>query len=312
MLQLVADRFGPPEAVLRLREQERPTPRAGEVVVRMLASAINPSDRLTICGAYPHRTRLPFVPGFEGVGILDTLGEGVAGASIGQRVLPLGSAGGWQTYKSVSAQWCLPVPEDLSDDEAALSYVNPLTAHLMIARLGILPDQSVGINAAASAIGRMLMRLIASRGGRPIAIVRSTRSADSLDGEPVATIVVGPEPIPSLDHGLDAIGGEDGARMAAAVRARGVFLYYGLLSGRALPSDVHRSSSATVELFSLRNWVHRVSMLELRHVMKEVFAGIRAGHLRTTVLDRIPLHDFESALARDAAAGRRGKVLLTS
>ena len=311
MLQLVADRFGPPEDVLRLREMIRPSPGPGEVVIRMLASAINPSDRLTTSGVYPYRTPLPFVPGFEGVGILDTLGNGVAGVSVGQRVLPLGSPGGWQTYKTVSAHWCILVPDDLSDDDAALSYVNPLTAHLMFKRLGVRPGQSVGINAAASAIGRMLIRLVANRRARPVAIVRSSQSASALVGEPVESIVVGTDAIPSLDHGLDAVGGEDGARLATAVRAGGVFLYYGLLSGRALPPDLHRSSAAAIEPFRLRNWVHQASIMELHEVMKVVFAGVRNGHLRTSHIERFPLHDFQSALARDAAPGRRGKVLLT-
>ncbi|WP_376101006.1 alcohol dehydrogenase catalytic domain-containing protein (plasmid) [Roseomonas sp. CCTCC AB2023176] len=63
----------------------------------MLASPINPSDLVPVAGAYPYRTALPFVPGFEGVGTVERLGSAAAaGAPLrpGQRVLPLGSAGG--------------------------------------------------------------------------------------------------------------------------------------------------------------------------------------------------------------------------
>jgi NADPH:quinone reductase-like Zn-dependent oxidoreductase len=105
MQQLIADQFGAPDVVLSFRQVEQsPSPKPGEVVVRMLASAINPSDLLTIGGAYPHRTPLPFVPGFEGVGTIEALGEEVDDVRLGQRVMPIGSAGGWQTCKIAPAQ----------------------------------------------------------------------------------------------------------------------------------------------------------------------------------------------------------------
>jgi NADPH:quinone reductase-like Zn-dependent oxidoreductase len=312
MQQLIAERFGAPDVVLSFRQSDRsPSPKPGEVVVRMLASAINPSDLLAIGGAYPHRTSLPFVPGFEGVGIIEAFGADVVGIRLGQRVLPLGSAGGWQTYKVAPGHWCIPVPDDLSNDDAALSYVNPLTAHLMLERLCVRPGQIVGINAAASAIGRMLIRLLDDRGARAVAIVRSCRTAQALHGEPVATLVIGFDEIPPLDHGIDAIGGEEGGRMAMRVRAHGVFLHYGLLSGRPLSPELARNARCTVEPFWLRNWVHRVSKNELRKVMQATFASVQKGTARTTPISRFALRDFKSALAFNAADGRRGKALLT-
>ena len=310
MQQLVAGRFGIPEAVLQLCGMDRPAPPAGQVVVRMLASAINPSDRLTIGGAYPHRTPLPFVPGYEGVGCVEMVGREVANLRVGQRVLPLGSAGGWQTYRTLPAEWCVSVPDSLSDDDAALSYVNPLTALLMIERLGLSPGQRVGINAAASTIGRMLIRFVHARGACPIAIVRSQRSAAALDGEPILTIVVGGQVIPPVDHGLDAVGGDEGARLAAVVRSGGVFVYYGLLSGRALPPELARNSVAIVEPFWLRNWVHQAPKSRLHRRMQDAFASMQSGLARATKVTRFCLRDFRKALAFDAAEGRQGKVLL--
>jgi NADPH:quinone reductase-like Zn-dependent oxidoreductase len=276
----------------------------------MVASAINPSDLLTICGTYSHRTALPFVPGYEGVGVVAAVADDVRDLHVGQRVLPLGSAGGWAAHKTVPSRWCVVVPNDLPDDDAALSYVNPLTAHLMLERIGPLSGQSVGINAAASAIGRMLIRSLKKRGAHPVAVVRSEQSAYALDGERVETIVCGEEQIPALDHALDAVGGEAGRRMAAAVRTGGVFLYYGLLSGYSLPVDLHRSTSAKVMPFWLREWVHQARTGELHAAMKTTFENVRTGLARTAPVTRFPLCDFRAALAFNAANGRQGKTLL--
>ena len=66
------ERFGDPAEVLQLRDVPPPAaPQSGEVRVRMLASPINPSDMLMIQGAYGRQPRLPCVPGFEGVGIVE-------------------------------------------------------------------------------------------------------------------------------------------------------------------------------------------------------------------------------------------------
>jgi len=202
MLRIVAYRFGPPDEVLSSEPILRPVPEASGVVVRMLASTINPSDVVTISGAYPHRTPLPFIPGFEGVGVVEDVGPRVTYLHVGQRVLPLGSAGGWQTFKALPADWCVPVPADLTDSQAATAYINPLTARLMLRSLAPAPGTLVGINAANSTIGRMLLRMLHAVGVRSVAVVRSAQAKAMLDGEPVSSVVIQGAPLPLLDGGV--------------------------------------------------------------------------------------------------------------
>ncbi len=311
MLRLVAHRLGPPGDVLSVEPADLTQPEPSGVVVRMLSSAINPSDRLTISGAYPHRTALPFIPGYEGVGIVEATGREVHGLHAGQRVLPLGSAGGWQTFKGSPGRWCVPVPDDLADDQAATAYINPLTARLMLRAIAPAPGASIGINAAASAIGRMLVRMVHAAGARPVAIVRSSRAKALLDDEPVAEVVLDGTALPLLDAGLDAVGGASGTALAAAVKPGGPFLHYGLLSGEPLPSGLERQVRAAVRLFWLRAWVHAASREQLCEAMAEVFGDIRSGLAGTTVEARYPLEEFRRALAHDASPHRSGKVLLT-
>lgn len=96
MLRTIVREFGPPEEVVLAEPYEPEPPGPGQVKIRMLMASINPSDLVTISGAYRSRTTLPFVPGFEGVGIVESVGPGVQQSLLRQRVLPLGSSGAWQ------------------------------------------------------------------------------------------------------------------------------------------------------------------------------------------------------------------------
>ena len=309
MLRIVTYRFGPPHEVLSSEPTSRPVLEPSGVVVRMLASTINPSDVVTISGAYPHRTPLPFIPGFEGVGVVEEVGPRVANLHVGQRVLPLGSAGGWQTFKALPADWCVPVPADLTDNQAATAYVNPLTARLMLRSLAPAPGTLVGINAANSTIGRMLLRMLHVVGVRSVAVVRSAQAKAILDGEPVSSVVIQGAPLPLLDGGFDAVGGENGAAMAAAIKSEGILLHYGLLSGVQLPFGLGRRVSAVIRPFWLRGWVHSVSRPELHNTMAEVFEDVRSGLAGTVVEAQYLLNEVSGALAHNARRHRRGKVL---
>lgn len=309
MFRVVAHKFGPPAEVLAYQAAERPRLAPGEVLVRMRASTINPSDLIPVTGAYRHRTRLPFVPGYDGVGIVAEAAPGIAPEMLGHRVLPLGSSGNWQTWKAVPASWCVAVPPDISDEQAALAYVNPLTARLMVQAIAPRPGDRIGITAGASAIARMLIRLLAAVGARPIAIVRPPTARALLRDEP-AEIVEEGGLLPDLSAGLDAVGGASGARLAAAIRPGGILMHYGLLGGQPLSSASLAQSRATVRLFRLRDWVHSASQDAVRAAMAETFEDIRTGHTRAAIAAEFPLSAFAEALAYDAKPGREGKIIL--
>lgn len=307
MLRIVATCFGAPSEVLVCAPAPPVSPEPAGVVVRMLTSPINPSDLVSVSGAYASRISLPFIPGFEGVGVIDAMGAEVTGLRLGQRVLPLGSAGGWQSCKALPAAWCVPVPDDLSDDQAATAYVNPLTARLMLRTMAAAQGARIGVNAANSAIGRLLLRLLHAKGIRALAIVRSPQARSRLDGEPVSEILLEGEPLPPLDGGFDAVGGDSGSVLAQAIKPGGLLLHYGLLSGIPLPFELR--GQAVVRPFWLRNWVHAVTRAELREAMAEVFADIRAGLAMTTIEARYALPELRAALAHNAQPHRRGKIL---
>ncbi|PLJ39505.1 alcohol dehydrogenase, partial [Klebsiella quasipneumoniae] len=144
---IVYDRYGPPAAVLSLKRTPLAPLAGGRVRVRMRYAPVNPSDLIPITGAYRHRTRLPAVPGYEGLGEVVAAPFG-SRLTAGQRVLPLRGGGTWQRFIDLDETWLVPVPAAVDDLLAARGYINPLTAMLMLRRWPVAGKQIV-LTAAA-------------------------------------------------------------------------------------------------------------------------------------------------------------------
>ena len=102
MRQVWITKAGPPE-VLQVREAPDPSPRAGEVCIRVEASGINFADLLARMGLYPDAPRLPCVVGYEVAGTVDALGEGVTEFHVGEEVLAITHFGGYADVVCVPA-----------------------------------------------------------------------------------------------------------------------------------------------------------------------------------------------------------------
>ena len=319
MLRAVVREFGAPAQVIALEDVQRVAPGPGMVEMRVLRAAINPSDLIPVTGAYPSRTALPFVPGFEGVGVVTRIGAGVTAASPGDRMLPIGASGLWQEFIQRPEEWCFAVPDDLPDEMAATAYVNPLTAFRLVAALdahfGGRTALRIAVTAAGSAIGGMLLALLARDGFRPVALVRSRASAGRLKAHFDGDILAQDDPAAdrgTFDAVLDAVGGPAAeALLAGHVRPGGAFVQYGALSGVPVDARVIQARGDVAFSFLwLRNWVHAAPRSEIERALAASFDGLRAGHLRCEIDSMFGLRDLASALARQEAPGRRGKVLL--
>ncbi len=317
-LRAIVRQYGAPQAVIALEQSARPAPDPDDIEMRIVRAAINPSDLIPVTGAYRARTTLPFVPGFEGIGIVTRCGAAVTGFRPGDRVLPIGASGLWQQHLLRPANWCFAVPDDLSDDAAAFSYINPLTAfRLMDAlRQHDVTDGRIGVTAAGSAIGRMLLHLLSADGFSPVAIVRSAKTAATLSPTFTGEIVVQASdaaPLPALDAVLDAVGGDAGARLfSEALRPGGLFVQYGALAGAQIDPAriIARQNDATFTFLWLRNWVHAAGRQALEAAFNRSFAGIRAGTLGSAIDSIHALADLPDALARQDDPQRAGKVLI--
>ncbi|MGO1411659.1 NADPH:quinone reductase [Brevibacterium sp. Mu109] len=323
VMSVVAERPGKLNDVLSIRSAQIPVSLAdSEVAVRMLASTINPSDAVTVSGAYGSRTEFPFVPGFEGIGVIEQAGPGVPGGMIGRRVLPIGSAGNWQQIKRTDYTWCIPVPDDLDDTVACFAYINPLTAHLMVDRHSSDTVRSVAVTAATTTIATHLAELLNLHGIYPVGVIRGTPGSLSERPEQCSSVIDTSESgWEQLLHGasgrsgfdvvFDCVGGSQGAALMDALVPGGVLVHYGLLSGEPLPPVCFtQGEGKRVEMFRLRDIIHAHPRERLAELFDPVFTHLRAGRLRTPVARRVSLRELPEFL-REEHGRAVGKTLIT-
>lgn len=320
MRSTLVSQFGDPRQVIALVDAERVAPGPGEVEVLLSLAAINPSDLIPVTGAYSARTTLPFVPGFEGIGTIARVGAGVTTLKPGDRVIPIGASGLWQEYLVRPAAWCFSVPDDIDDRQAATSYVNPLTAVRLIealkAHFGSIAGRRIGVTAAGSAIGGMLMQLIAGEGARPVGIVRSQRSAERLaSGAPGEVVVADQNNIPSplaFDAILDAVGGPfAGDLIGQTLQPGAAFIQYGALSGVPVPIQaIQARPDVRFSFLWLRTWVHAAGRPAIEEAFAESFAGLRTGLFSSRIARTYPLSRLDEALTHQEDPKRDGKLLL--
>ncbi len=165
MRQVWISRVGPPE-VLEVREAPDPTPRAGEVRIRVAASGINFADISARLGFYPDAPKIPCVVGYEVAGTIDAVGEGVDPARVGEEVLALTRFGGYSDVVVVPHKQAMRRPPGLDAQAAAAIPVNYLTAYQMLLEMGrIRPGDKVLIHQAAGGVGLAAIDLCQIVGG---------------------------------------------------------------------------------------------------------------------------------------------------
>jgi NADPH:quinone reductase-like Zn-dependent oxidoreductase len=313
--------FGSPSRVVELEAYLPGELARGQVRIIMKTTTINPSDLITISGAYRSRTPLPFMPGFEGVGVITEIGPGCSRLVPGQRVIPIGTPGSWQNMKDNAEEWCLVVPDGLDDQQAATSYINPLTAWAMLhEEYRIRPGMTVAVSAAGSAIGRMIIRLANDMGITPVAFYRSEQAGINLFGLSAKKFRYGNSSSlaeicshwagPKIDAFFDCVGGGDAVAFSRLIKPGGLFVHYGLLSGQPITSSSWIREDVNIRLFHLRNWIRTVPREQVHQAYHRVTALISAGEISTDVRARYPLHQITAALIEAETASPHGKVLL--
>ena len=318
--------FGDPAEVLRVEEVERPAAGAGQVLVKMRARPINPSDLLTVRGLYGSLPVPPATPGLEGMGEVAELGEGVTRLQAGQRVIPLGVAGTWAEFIVAPAAQLIPVPDAVGDQTAAQFVVNPLTAWIMtVEELDLQPGEWLLQTAAGSTLGRVVLQIAKQHGFKTINVVRRREQAEELKALGADEVIcTDDEDIPErvreitgregLRKAIDAVGGETGAAVVRALGRGGVMLVYGLLSGRPMPIDGGRMifASATVRGFWLGDWMRSAPPERQQAVTAEMLRSMATQEVVPPVEAEYPLSEVLAAVAHSERPGRSGKVLLVS
>lgn len=312
--------------VVTIEDREIIPPRAGDVIVKIAASPLNPSDVMFTYGMYGFRKPLPTVPGFEASGVIVAVGEGVDASRIGQRVACFAGNddGAWAEYMRIPATNAYPVLDSISDEQASMLLVNPLTARALVEIAQNASGSSAIVQtAAASALGKMIIRLAAEQGIPTINIVRRAESVDELTALGAAHVLDSSSA--DFEHTLrelaaklnarvafDAVGGDLSGRILHLMPRNSRIIVYGGLSLQpvtiSLDDLIFRGKH--VEGFWLSTWLPTIAPPRLLSIWQEEQAHIGDTY-KTDVRARYGLEDIGRALADYSGQMSGGKVLLT-
>jgi NADPH:quinone reductase-like Zn-dependent oxidoreductase len=311
---------------LRLIERPVPSPGRGEVLVRIAAAAVNPSDLKFIRGAYGLRKPLPVVPGFEGSGTVVAAGGGLRARFMsGRRVAclaPETKDGTWAEYMVAEAAKCIPLLKGVSLEQGATMVVNPwtATAHLERARKG--GHKAAVHTAAAGALGRMVLRLALRQGFPMVHLARFAGQVEELKSLGAENVLSLEDPdldvhLKDLCHRLEAtiafdpIGGEMTGRVLAAMPKGSVAVVYGSLADAACAIRPERFiyEGKRVEGFWLPRWVEKKSLLGRMRMAMGVQKHL-ATDFQTPVRVRVALDGAVEAIAQYERDPDAGKALI--
>ena len=157
--RIIVTHYGGPDE-LRVVEEECPEPKAGEVRVRVLAAGVSLPDVMAREGIHPETPPVPFTPGWDLVGEVDRLGDGVSGIEPGQIVAAMPIHGAYAEFVCLPQRELVPVPSGLDAAEAVALVLNYITAYQMMHRSAkVKPGQRALIHGAAGGVGTALLQL---------------------------------------------------------------------------------------------------------------------------------------------------------
>jgi NADPH:quinone reductase len=316
------ERIGGPE-VLQPAESEAPQAGAGELLIRQTAVGVNYIDVYLRTGVYPRA--LPFVPGREGVGIVEAIGSGVIGFTTGMRVgyPECPNLGGYAERIAVPARFCVEVPPGIEDAVACGAMLQAMTAQFLATdSYKIGPGDRVLVHAAAGGVGRLLVQLakrrgatvIATAGGPAKTALAKSAGADhvidyrAVDFEPAVKEITGGTGVNAV---YDAVGKDTWERSLRSVRVRGSFVLYGAASGKVPPIDPQQLSAAGSVFFSRPTFGHfSRTHGEVAERAVEVFEAILDRSLEIRISNTYPLAEAAQAHRDLEARATSGKSIL--
>jgi NADPH:quinone reductase len=312
-----------------LRVVERPVPKPGpnQVLIKVAASPINPSDLAFLEGRYGFDKPAPVVPGIEGAGTVVATGGGLMGRFLlGKRVACVASAQGdgvWAEYMLTTANYAFPLGDSVELEQGAMSIANPLTAlaFMEIAQKG--GHKTIVNTAAASALGQMIQRQAKSEGILVINVVRRQEQVELLKQQG-ATIVLNSsdtdfdKQLKEACHqhqahlAFDAIAGKMTMQLLDALPNNSRVTVYGGLSMQ--PSEVWAThfifQGKSVDGFWLTPWMARKNFLQSL-LFWQKSQKLMNSALKTHIRARYPLQDAQKAVLDYQKQMTGGKVLIT-
>ncbi len=312
--------YGGPE-VLQLEDLPTPQPGPGQALVELAAIGVNFVDIYNRMGWY--KMSLPSGIGGEGAGRVVTVGPDVAEVKVGDRVAFLGGANAYATHIVIPAAKLAPIPDGVSDEQAAAAMVQGVTAHVLTTRTyPVKAGDWVLIHAAAGGAGRLLCQMGKLLGAHVIGTVSSEAKAQvareagaehtiNYTQQDFATEVKRITGDKGVRVVYDSVGKDTFDKSLDSLAATGYLVLFGQSSGFPPPFDIQRLAGMR-SLFLTRPSVfaYVADHESLLHHAGAVFDLIQKGALTLHIERKYPLSDAAQAHTDLASRKTTGKLLL--
>jgi NADPH:quinone reductase len=326
MRTIQIDRYGGPEVLIR-RDLPIPSPRPGEVLIRLKYSGINFMDIHTRQGKYAasrtYPVSLPTTLGIEGAGEIEGIGLGVGDLQVGDRVAYCICWGSYADYAVVPARRVAKVPDALPIDMAAASMFQGLTAHYLANDIGRLaPGITCLVLSASGGIGQLLTQL-ASRMGATVYAATSSEAKAEIARKRGATAAFlydngkFADTVRTLTNGrgvdvvFDPIGKPTFRDTLRATRTKGLVVSFGSVGGSIDDlNPVELGEAGSLFLTRPRLADHLTDAATIRRRAGDIFSGLIDASLTIAIAGRYALDDVERAHAELEERRSIGKPLL--
>ena len=319
--------FGGPE-VLRIEDVEVEEPGEGEVRMRIRGIGINRTEITLRSGRSPVKPPLPAKIGFEAAGEIETMGAGVKGFAVGDRValVPAYAASRYGLYGESSlapARSLIKIPDAMNFELAAATWAAFGTAWAGLVAVGrIAAGLTVLLPAASSSVGLAAIQIANRLGARPIALTRTSVKADELRTHGAAATVITEEQdvvseIKRLTDGkgadlvFDPVGGPTFAKLVEATASGGLLILYGALSRE-------QTAVPPFHIFARNLTIRGVSLpasgsddAQIGDLKRFVTEGLADGSLSPVIARTFPCDEIVEAQRFMEAGNQVGKIVVT-
>ena len=323
MQSIIHHHFGEPVDVLEAADMPQPEPKAGEVRIKMILSPMHNHDVWTVRGSYGYKPTLPASGGSEAVGVIDALGEGVQGVSVGQRVAVAAVHGSWAEYFIAPAHGVVPLTDAIDDETAAQLIGMPISALMLLDFIDLPADSWLIQNTANGAVGKTVAMIAKARGQKVIHLVRRIEAVAEMQDLGIQNVVATDqanwkEQVKAvhadqpLIAGVDSIGGQASGEMLALLSENSLLVSFGSMTGETMQisSGDLIFKQATVKGFWASVVNKQLSAERKKALIVELLTLAAQKKLLLPVEGIFSFAQIKDAALKATQGARQGKVLL--
>jgi NADPH2:quinone reductase len=314
-MQVVA--YGQP---LELSDVAKPSPKSGEVLLKIHAVGMNFGDILLVKGTYQEKPTLPFTLGMEICGTVEAVGEGVSHISVGTRVAVYAGFGGLAEYGCFAAENCVALPDQMSATDAAAFLIAYGTSHVGLDyKAGLKPGERLLVLGASGGVGLTAVELGKLMGAEVIACARGKEKlkicadagADHLIDSETDDIRAVVKSLGGADVVYDPVGGDQFKAALRACNPEARILPLGFASGDVpkIPANIILVKNISVLGFYWGGYT-KFKPQVLVDSFRQLFSWYGEGKLNPHISHILPLEQANDALELLRTRKATGKVVV--